>query len=112
MVRALPYGDKLGHLILWGVLAVFVDLALGGRAVRFSGRALPLNVVGLVVVVTIEELSQGFLANRTLDAGDMAANLVGIGLGTALARYIARRRWPTTNNLIVRERERPAPPTR
>ena len=31
LVRVLPYGDKLGHIVLWGVLTFLVNLALGWR---------------------------------------------------------------------------------
>ncbi len=96
LVRWLPYGDKIGHLTLWGGLTLLINLAIPGRTVCLHRWRLPLGTVVLSGVVLAEELSQGWLANRTLDPGDLLANLVGIGLATALSWMLLGRpnNWP------------------
>lgn len=91
LVRALPYGDKIGHIVLFGTLTLLLSLALGARRVGFAGRSWPPATVGLVAFVIVEEASQGLLSNRTLDPADLMANFVGIGLATAAAPPIRRR---------------------
>lgn len=98
LVRWLPYGDKLGHLGLWGAFTLVVNLAVGPDRRLAS---IPLGSVMTSVAMTVEELSQGFLSNRTLDALDYAANVVGIMLATATTIVVwrwnaARRSHPAT----------------
>ena len=76
-VRAIPYGDKLGHLILFGVLAALVSFSLTRQKKKYFG--LPLGCALVLVFALLEELSQGFFTStRTLDIGDVVADLVGI----------------------------------
>lgn len=79
-VRSVPFGDKLGHVVLYGLLALLANLAFGGRFLKTRWTQ-----VGSLVVLTFaigEELTQNFNPNRTLDAFDVAADVVGIGIAT------------------------------
>ncbi|MEM9133036.1 MAG: VanZ family protein [Actinomycetota bacterium] len=92
LVRALPYGDKFGHVILFGLLALLLNLATGCRSVRLwptSGRLL-LGSLGVLAFAAVEELSQGFVATRSLDLTDFLADLVGIALATIAAPPLYR----------------------
>jgi polysaccharide biosynthesis protein VpsQ len=84
-VRAIPYGDKLGHMILYGILAVLVNASLVLRKSNHLG--LPLGCALVLLFALVEELSQGFFpSTRTLDVGDMAADLIGIYCVTWMMR--------------------------
>ncbi len=79
-VRCVPFGDKLGHVVLYGVLALLANLALAGRFLKTRWVQ-----VGSLVVLTFaicEELTQHFNPNRTLDAFDAAADVLGVGIAT------------------------------
>ncbi len=99
LVRNLPWGDKLGHIVLFGVLTFVVNLALRCRTIGVGRLAVPLGSLLVAIVVVIEELSQGLLDRRTLDVGDLAADAIGIIIATILAfglwRFLARRRSAT-----------------
>ena len=99
LVRNLPWGDKLGHIVLFGVLTFVVNLALRCRTIGVGRLAVPLGSLLVAVVVVIEELSQGLFDRRNLDAGDLAADAIGIIIATILAfglwRFLARRRSAT-----------------
>jgi VanZ family protein len=74
--------DKLGHFLGLGVLSFF--------AVSFFGRSRWRRTVLIIAAASVlEELSQGLLPARTFDFGDMAANLVGIGLFGTIASGLA-----------------------
>lgn len=76
-VRAIPYGDKLGHMVLYGVLASLVSFALAPRDKTYLG--LPLGCALVLLFALLEELSQGFFpSTRTLDVGDAIADIAGI----------------------------------
>ena len=66
-----PPFDKVGHLLAYGGLAFF--------GVAFFGTRRRWRVVAtLLVLATVEELSQRCFATRTFDLGDMAMNALGI----------------------------------
>jgi polysaccharide biosynthesis protein VpsQ len=76
-IRAIPYGDKLGHMSLYAVLAALVNLSLKPRKQRYLG--LPLGCALVLLFALLEELSQGFFpSTRTLDIQDAVADCVGV----------------------------------
>jgi polysaccharide biosynthesis protein VpsQ len=92
-VRELPYGDKLGHLILMGLFSFLLNMALECRTLRVW-KVEPLKGSLIVaLVVTLEEFSQIFIRYRTFDAGDLLFDYVGIFCFGLLARLLTRRRF-------------------
>ena len=85
IIADIPYGDKVGHLCLIGSMSFLCNLAIPSRKPGFLRRTLTLTTFVLLVLVTLEELSQGFIASRTLDFFDWLADLVGLGCGQWLA---------------------------
>jgi VanZ family protein len=78
-VRAIPYGDKLGHMGLYAVLALLVNLSLKPRPQRYFG--LPLGCALALAFALLEELSQYFFpSTRMLDIQDALADMVGVYL--------------------------------
>ncbi|MFO7538775.1 MAG: VanZ family protein [Chloroflexota bacterium] len=90
LVRSIPYGDKLGHVGLFGFLTL---LAIVGSKFRsFSyGR---LNIYYGAAIVFLfalgEELSQTFIPSRTFDFVDLVANSIGIVVSVGFA-YLASK---------------------
>jgi len=86
-VRSVPYGDKVGHMSLYAMLAVLVNLSIKSRAKKHFG--LPLGCALVLAFALLEELSQGFFpSTRTLDIEDAVADFVGI----YLAAWITTRK--------------------
>lgn len=85
-VRALPYGDKLGHLGLYGLLALLVDLALRQRKTSFF--EMPMGCALVLAFALIEELTQGFFPSRTVDLGDALSDCLGIYLAAWLSSLL------------------------
>jgi VanZ family protein len=86
-VPPLPAGmsDKTAHAILYSGLGLLVARALAGGL----GRPVPLRVVVLVLVFAAlyglsDEFHQRFVPHREFDLKDMAADVVGGGLGAGL----------------------------
>ncbi len=78
-VRSIPYGDKLGHMGLYAVLALLVNLSLKPRPQRYLG--LPLGCALVLAFALLEELSQYFFpSTRMLDIQDALADIVGVYL--------------------------------
>lgn len=78
ITRAIPFGDKFGHIIVFGGLTLMVNLAFKGRVIRFKWGTVYWGTLGVLAFVTLEELSQYFIATRSLDMFDYLANLFGI----------------------------------
>jgi polysaccharide biosynthesis protein VpsQ len=83
-----PNGDKLGHFLLMGTLALILTLALPKRF-RLTG------LIILAAGLAIEEFSQRFFQHRTSSWLDLASSLAGIvvfgGLCLWLTRSIAKK---------------------
>ena len=76
--------DKLGHFSMLGALSL---LAVG----FFGARRWRRVVFVLGLLSALEEGSQAWFPARTLDALDLAANLLGIALGGWTAARLTRR---------------------
>ncbi|NWK56997.1 VanZ family protein [Verrucomicrobiaceae bacterium N1E253] len=91
LIQRIPWGDKLGHVLLFGGLGFCLNLWVASVEC-LRGKHL-LVTVGLLLVVTLEELSQRYLVHRNFDWYDLLANLLGILLFSWLAcRVTAWRR--------------------
>lgn len=87
-VQKIPYGDKWAHCILYGSLTFGLGRSFLAGFHR-TGLAKAVLWVGLFTFA--EELSQFWFPLRTVDAGDLAANIIGLGL----AQLALRRRCKT-----------------
>lgn len=88
LVEALPMGDKLGHLWLYGTLAFLLNLGLNLR--EFCCYRLRIYRGSLLVLTfaILEEISQQYFVLRTQDVGDVAADIAGI----CIAEFLLRRK--------------------
>ena len=90
-VRSLPYGDKISHLVLFGTLSFLAIIGLKYRCFRIAGLPIYQGTALVSVFVVAEELSQGFIPIRTLDAYDLLADFIGISLATLAAKSMRHR---------------------
>lgn len=83
--------DKLGHFVLIGGMALFLNLALGLRETRWLGRRWLLGSLIVGVVCVFEEISQFWFPSRSFDLLDLASDFAGILFFGWLARMVFRR---------------------
>jgi len=84
-IRALyrfPYGDKVGHFILFGLLNFFLTQAfLSSKSnPRRKWVAVSIGLI-LALFIALEEWSQQFFSTRTFDLLDLLASWLGLLLG-------------------------------
>jgi VanZ family protein len=92
MSDRLAYGDKIGHLLLFGPLTLGVNASLKFKKIQLGGRGnIYLGTLLVACFVLTEELSQYFLPTRTVEALDLLADSVGITFFTWLSFWIDRR---------------------
>ena len=87
--QRLPHADLLAHAVLFGLLAGFLDGALGHRPL-LRGRApwLRLAPVLVLAVAGVEEYAQRLSPRRTSSFSDYAADVVGVVLFVWLAGQV------------------------
>lgn len=83
IVGHVPYGDKIAHAVLYGMMALLLNYALGFRSYKVSERGFPNLQLGAIIVLifaTLEEFSQHYIPSRTFDLWDLGADFVGVVL--------------------------------
>ena len=88
LVKALPYGDKMGHLLIFGFLTLGANLSFKFQQLSVGIISVYWGTFLVIVFSLIEELSQHFIPTRTLDTLDILADVVGISVFTAISALL------------------------
>jgi polysaccharide biosynthesis protein VpsQ len=91
-VGYIPYGDKIGHFVLMGMLSLVVNLALRARSVRIWKLNFLLGSLIAAGLVLVEEVSQIFIQERTFDFSDLLFDFAGIFVFGEIARLFCKKR--------------------
>jgi polysaccharide biosynthesis protein VpsQ len=86
-----PGGDKVGHFVLMGTLALLVNVSLSLRTITILSRRVLLGSLIVAAVVTLEECTQVFFANRTFSLTDLSFDYLGIVCFSYLAWWLMKR---------------------
>ncbi|MGO2291026.1 MAG: VanZ family protein [Pseudoalteromonas sp.] len=78
LVRSIPYGDKVGHFCLFGLLALGANFAFKLKSYSVLSCNLYIGSSVVFLFVLLEELSQYYIPSRTLDITDLLADMLGI----------------------------------
>ncbi len=86
VVGHIPYGDKICHAILYGMMTFLLNYGLGFRRVgipaHLGGLGNPPYIGSIIVLAfaSLEECSQYYIPSRTFDLWDLGADFVGVVL--------------------------------
>lgn len=83
-----PNGDRVGHVVVYGILACLLHLAFPGTR-TWLRRRIPVAVTVLFLFGTAEEFSQGLFPRRTPDPVDLSCTWFGIVVGYQVARRLS-----------------------
>ncbi|MCC9659653.1 VanZ family protein [Pseudoalteromonas sp. MB41] len=97
LVAAIPYGDKVGHFCLFGLLTLFINLAFKFKTFVVAGYTIYYAAAIVVTFVVLEELSQYFVETRTLDFIDLVADFMGIAFFSGISVWLSKRLYPIKN---------------
>lgn len=93
LVNQIPYGDKAGHFILYGILILLIDLTFFRTFPLRSGKLVAvISGVILAVLIGLEEFSQQYFDSRTFSLRDLIASYLGVIFFSWLALKIQRAR--------------------
>jgi polysaccharide biosynthesis protein VpsQ len=79
VLNQIPYGDKVGHFSLYGILTLLLDLTFT-RVLPYPSRKLIVFRIALILILLIglEEYSQQFFVKRTFDLVDLTFSYLGV----------------------------------
>ncbi|HCX21868.1 MAG: hypothetical protein CMB80_25025 [Flammeovirgaceae bacterium] len=83
IAEKIKYGDKVGHLVLYGILGMFLNIALRNRMIH--NTKLPLGSVIVLIFAIVEEFTQLAFETRTFDYIDMLCDVIGLGIISLIA---------------------------
>ena len=88
-----PYGDKVGHFLIFGLLSLLVNLAvLERRPAQERRRAVLRTSIVLALLIGLEEFSQRWFPGRTSSWTDLAASYLGVAsFAWAALKFSSRR---------------------
>lgn len=81
-----PFGDKLGHVFLYGFLCALLQIALQFKTRVLFYFKIQLAAIWVLSFAVVEELSQLLVVNRTFDGWDIAADVLGVSLSSLLLK--------------------------
>jgi VanZ family protein len=90
LVSRIPYGDKLGHFCLFGLLTLAANFTLKLRTFKILSIKLYLGSLLVLAFVVLEESSQFFIATRTVDIFDLSADFIGIVFFNVVTRWLQK----------------------
>ena len=80
LIGHIPYGDKMMHALLYGVMALLLNYGLKYKSYKFFGSHMQLGAIIVLTFAGLEELSQYWFPSRTCDFVDFVADMVGVVL--------------------------------
>ena len=108
LYRLIPFGDKVVHFLMIGLLAFLINLSLKNRKVSIGQRKWLAGSIIVACLITLEEFSQMFIPSRNLDCQDMAANLLGICFIGPLATWFKLKPDRPVQEPVAEKRKRAA----
>ena len=89
IVNQIPYGDKAGHFILYGILTLLLDLTFISALPNRSPKLVVITFgLILALVIGLEEYSQQYFPKRTFDLVDLTFSYLGVSFFSWLALKI------------------------
>lgn len=76
IIYIVPHGDSIVHFILMGIMSFILHLTF--HTVRVTPLRLSRTALIMLTIVTLEECSQLFFANRSFSLLDLSADILGI----------------------------------
>jgi VanZ family protein len=91
VVRQVPGRDMTGHVVLFGVVSLLVNLAFARSRVWGRELGVPLCTALLLVGIALEEYSQKWVPNRDFSMSDLGASYAGTLVAALVAWIILSR---------------------
>lgn len=84
VLKYIPIGDKIGHLVLVGMLTFLANWSLRNKRIPVFGLRLLWGSFLVFSLISLEECSQQWITRRTFDVVDLLFNYLGIAMASFL----------------------------
>jgi polysaccharide biosynthesis protein VpsQ len=92
IVNRIPFGDKIGHFVLYGILTLLLDLTSIRSLPKRSPRLIIVTMgLLLILLIGLEEYSQKYFSKRTFDLVDLTFSYLGVTFFSWVAIKSGRR---------------------
>ncbi len=91
LVRVIPYGDKVGHFLLFGFFSFVLNFAFKLNSFKIGRMPIFIGSTICIAFAFVEEFTQLFIVSRTFDLIDLAVGLIGIIVFNILTHYIKQQ---------------------
>lgn len=78
LIYHFPNGDKVGHFVLYGIMAFLMNVSFPKWTYRIGSFSLPGGGLLFAIFSILEEISQSFFASRNSSLLDATFSLLGI----------------------------------
>jgi VanZ family protein len=90
-VHKIPFGDKVMHVLLLGIFTLCTNFLLKFHTFKISNQTLLTGSVLILILATLEEISQYWIETRVFDLLDLTSNYIGILITTFfIYKYLKR----------------------
>jgi hypothetical protein len=103
-VNQIPGRDKTVHFVVMGLFVAVVMFSVPERRARIGSFGIPATIPLVLVLVTLEELSQIWLAHRRFALDDLISSYAGVAAFGALAWLAISRRGHAAPAAALRDR--------
>ncbi|GEA10431.1 VanZ family protein [Alteromonas sp. KUL49] len=83
-LHSIPFGDKVGHITLYGMLSALFINAFKFRVIHLWRTKCYLGALIIAIVAVTEECTQILFSSRNFDGYDLTANLIGVLLSSVI----------------------------
>jgi len=74
----IPYGDKIGHIVLYGIMAWLLNFGLRFKSYKIFGFNMQLGALIVILFAIIEEGTQYYIPSRSFDLYDILGDFIGV----------------------------------
>lgn len=78
LLHSVPFGDKIAHFFVIGLLAFFANILLDQRKTEFFIKPVLLGSVLVFTFASLDEVAQMFFTHRNCEFLDFVSNYAGI----------------------------------
>ena len=78
MIKHIPYGDKIMHGLLYGIMALFLNYGLNFKSYKIVGFNMQIGAIVVLSFAIIEEITQYYIPSRTFDLYDILSDFIGV----------------------------------
>lgn len=92
ILNSIPFGDKLLHILMMGSLTAGLNLSWNFKTSKIFNREIWTGTLIMFILISFEEVSQGFIPYRHFEIADLVCNYLGIFVLGTIPYFLMKSR--------------------